>query len=87
MKRDTKRAWAGRRSRSGNQPNSALGVASARVLHAGRRTQVWFTAKGRPVCRVGTVDARLAADARRYGQDLVNVRNGKGAALAEEAPD
>jgi len=42
-----------------------------RVLKSGGQLQVWLCPSGAPRRRAGAVDAGLAADALRYGQDLV----------------
>ena len=43
-----------------------------RVLKSGGQVQVWFYPGGAPRTLAGAVNADLAADARRYGQDLVD---------------
>jgi hypothetical protein len=42
-----------------------------RVLESGGQLRVWFCRDGEPRTLAGAVDVGLAADARRYGQDLV----------------
>lgn len=43
-----------------------------RVLRAGQRYQVWLYQIGRKRKLAGSIDARLAVDAGRRGQDLIN---------------
>ena len=45
--------------------------AVVRVLESGGQLHVWFCRDGKPRTLAGAVDVSLAADARRYGQDLV----------------
>jgi hypothetical protein len=42
-----------------------------RVLKSGGQLHVWFCPDGEPRTLAGAVDIGLAADAMRYGQDLV----------------
>ena len=44
---------------------------SARQGKKGDEIVVWLDGKGARPKRIGSVNRRLAADARRYGQDLV----------------
>ncbi len=44
---------------------------AVRVLKSGGQLHVWFCRDGEPRTLAGAVDVNLAADARRYGQDLV----------------
>jgi hypothetical protein len=41
------------------------------VLQSGGQLHVWFCPDGEPQTLAGAVDVGLAADAMRYGQDLV----------------
>jgi len=60
----------GNRARTrGKQPRAEQSV--VRILESGGQFFVWFCRDGEPATLAGAVDASLAADARRYGQDLV----------------
>lgn len=53
-------------------PNRAAGPREQLRLSAqGDRIVVWLQGKDARPKRIGSVDRRLAADARRHGQDLV----------------
>jgi hypothetical protein len=44
---------------------------AVRLIKSNGQLQVWLCDKGIPRTMTGAVNARLASDARRYGQDLV----------------
>jgi hypothetical protein len=47
-------------------------VPRVRVSRSGERFNVWLYQVGRPRELTGSVNARLADDALRHGQDLIN---------------
>ena len=57
-----------------------------RVLKSGGQLHVWFCPRGKPRTLAGAVHARVAADAERYGQDLLGELIDKALWMADRRP-